>query len=269
MKSVVLFLTIAVTLASCGKAPNLSQNTAKIKNSSIVGGINVDPQKNDTSFIVNLGGECAGTIIGDKWILTAAHCESVFERPITAGNIDVRSPNRVRLKMKNYFIHPNHESNDWGDRYDFALIELTAPIDFKTTRLGSLDISSPELEAKGALAEGNKVTVYGWGATRENGRGTSLLKELTMPIVSRERGNSPESYDGKIDESMLLAGFDEGKQDACQGDSGGPLVMNYESKTILVGVVSWGDGCARPYMYGVYSNVAIAYPWIKKLTADE
>lgn len=267
MKTILLLAASLTLLASCGK--DVKQSEVKLINSTIVGGIQVDQTKTNTSYIVSIGGECAGTIIADRWILTAAHCESVFELPITGGNIDVRSPNRVRLKMKNYFIHPKHESNDWGDRYDYALIELKDPIDFQATKLQALEISSPEFEAAGGLAEGKSVTVFGWGATREDGHGTSLLREVTVPIVSHARANASDSYDGKIDESMLVAGFDEGGRDACQGDSGGPLVMQEGAKTILVGVVSWGDGCARAKMYGVYSNVATAYGWIKKMTEGQ
>ncbi len=267
MKKLILAAACVVLVASCGNEPKLTET--KLINSSIVGGSQVDPLKTNTSYIVSLGGECAGTIIAPRWILTAAHCESVFDLPISGGNIDVRSPNRIRLKMKNSFIHPNHESNDWGDRYDYALIELKEPIDFAATKLSALELASPEFEAAGGLAEGKSVTVFGWGSTRENGHGTSLLREVTMPIVSHDRANSVDSYDGKIDQSMLVAGFDQGGKDACQGDSGGPLVMQEGTKTILVGVVSWGDGCARPKMYGVYSNVAAAHAWIKKITEGQ
>jgi trypsin len=263
MKKLSLTLALLALVTSCGKETT-NHNEARFIDSSIVGGTQVDPATTDTSFIVSLGGECAGTIIGSKWILTAAHCESVFNLPITAGNTDVRSNNRIRLKMKDYYIHPNHESFDWGDRYDFALIELKEEIDFPKTHLSLLDISNPEFETAGGLAEGKMVTVYGWGATRENGHGTSLLREVTVPLVSRERGNAPTSYDGKIDSSMILAGHDEGGKDACQGDSGGPLVMKENNKTLLVGVVSWGEGCAQARYYGVYSNIAVASSWITK-----
>jgi len=58
---------------------------------------------------------------------------------------------------------------------------------------------------------------------------------------------------------MFCAGLTEGGKDACEGDSGGPIVDNSK---VLIGIVSWGVGCAEPATPGVYSRVGILLPFI-------
>ena len=53
-----------------------------------------------------------------------------------------------------------------------------------------------------------------------------------------------------------------------QGDSGGPLVMKKDGKWILVGLTSWGEGCAREQRPGVWSEVAAVRDWIDGNTGD-
>jgi secreted trypsin-like serine protease len=80
--------------------------------------------------------------------------------------------------------------------------------------------------------------------------------------------NDPNAYNGSIKGGMLCAGLPRGSVDACQGDSGGPLVWrNQETGPVLVGVVSFGEGCARPLKYGVYTRVSAYRDWIDRTLA--
>ncbi|RXM96084.1 Transmembrane protease serine 5 [Acipenser ruthenus] len=88
------------------------------------------------------------------------------------------------------------------------------------------------------------------------------LKEAAIPLISTKKCNSSCMYEGEITPRMLCAGYPEGKIDACQGDSGGPLVCQDENIWRLVGVVSWGTGCAEPNHPGVYTKVAEFLDWI-------
>ena len=109
----------------------------------------------------------------------------------------------------------------------------------------SLTISEP--------AAGSLAVVSGWGTLNFGDIDLpSELQAVEVYIVPREECNSTyANYDG-ITENMICAGVPGGGKDACQGDSGGPLVVG----GLLVGIVSWGIGCAEADYPGVYSNVA-------------
>jgi len=85
-------------------------------------------------------------------------------------------------------------------------------------------------------------------------------------LISRVVCNSPGYYGGRLDSSMVCAGYEQGGKDACQGDSGGPLMcpISGTHRWVQVGVVSWGEGCAKPKRPGIYSNVALLNQWIQQ-----
>lgn len=120
-------------------------------------------------------------------------------------------------------------------------------------------------EARGIQKPGTVATVYGWGLMNEGGLFAGILRKVEVPIITNELANAPESYNGRVSDSMIAAGYPEGGKDACQGDSGGPMVTTgTNGKKYLVGVVSWGVGCARAMKYGIYSKVSSAQDWIQE-----
>ncbi|MBC7538481.1 MAG: serine protease [Bacteriovorax sp.] len=260
-----LCLLSLITLLSFGCKTELKKSTEVVLiNSAIVGGSVVDPDKTDTTFIVNFGNKCSGSIVGTKWILTAAHCEESFKKDITAGGINLMSSNRIKLKLKKYFIHPNYTKAKLGDTNDFALIELVEPVDFEGTHLSSIKIADQAFVEAGGQDPGVIATALGWGRTSTYGHDSWKLRSVEMPIVSNEVANSKNSYDGFINDSMLAAGLDKGGKDTCAGDSGGPLIARdqHSGESVLVGVVSFGKDCGLPHFYGIYSKVSHVYDWI-------
>lgn len=95
-----------------------------------------------------------------------------------------------------------------------------------------------------------------------------ILQQAEVPLVSRDTCQNAYSSVGwgryKITTRMRCAGYAGGAIDACQGDSGGPLVCVRNDKWFLMGVVSWGIGCAREGRYGVYADVMDLKYWIQE-----
>ncbi len=237
----------------------------------IVGGTVLKDQSK-VPFLVQLhdqyGVACGGTVIAPTWILSAAHCEEVINEPalqIFAGSIVAGQGST--LKVKNHYVHPQFSGGDasHGPSNDFMLIELTAPI--TDAKVQAIALADADFVSRGGEDPGQVLTVAGWGDLKENsGKYPSTAYSVDVPVVSLSVANASAAYNGVLDESMLPAGYAQGKKDACDGDSGGPL-FTYDSQkqqNVLVGVVSWGDGCARANKYGIYSNVAYGLDWIQQ-----
>jgi secreted trypsin-like serine protease len=151
---------------------------------------------------------------------------------------------------------------------DIALLHVTGPI---PTELKTAVAATPEHDKQYVVPLGDAV-VIGWGATAEGGRTTPQLMRVWVDIQDSKlcEANYQEVIPSlEITDNMLCAGLPEGGQDSCQGDSGGFLGAPLgNGEYVQLGVVSFGVGCARPKLFGVYTRVAKYTDWIKEQMAS-
>jgi trypsin len=205
---------------------------------------------------------CGGTLYKPNVVVTAAHCSDF----VTAGEVQVLTGTRrldgsgTRRNVKSITVHPDFNSTTFDS--DIAVWILDSKANgIETAQL--VRLSEEPTKAK--------TLITGWGNTETSGFPVDLLQAF-VPLQPIKDCNDADSYNGAVTDTMICAGLDAGGKDTCQGDSGGPLTTRPEGDTggvadydILTGITSWGEGCADPEFFGVYTRVAKFRNWVNSL----
>ncbi|XP_025212579.1 transmembrane protease serine 5 isoform X3 [Theropithecus gelada] len=253
---------VSLRCSECGARPLASR---------IVGGQAVAPGRWPWQASVALGFRhtCGGSVLAPHWVVTAAHCMHSFRLSrlsswrVHAGLV---SHSAVRphqgAVVERIIPHPLYSAQNHD--YDVALLRLRTPLNFSDT-VGAVCLPAKEQH----FPKGSQCWVSGWGHTDSSHTYSSdMLQDTVVPLLSTQLCNSSCVYSGALTPRMLCAGYLDGRADACQGDSGGPLVCPDGDTWRLVGVVSWGLGCAEPSHPGVYAKVAEFLDWIHDTVQD-
>jgi len=269
--------TTTTTTTTTAPASSCAKCGLKTQGRRVVGG--EDTEVNEYPWMVGLYTRtgslpsCGGSLINSKWVITAGHCISSSHSLTKAvlGEHDTRVTTETQIRIERGVTqkirHP--EYNDDTLKNDIALFRLDRPVD--------TDVYVPVcMPAPGSDYEGLEAWVTGWGTTTEDGVQAEILQELELTVVNDgvcydAMTSKLGTYWGKtFANEQICAGGEAGK-DGCQGDSGGPFVHDRgEDVWELIGVVSWGLGCARPGVYGIYTEVDHYLNWIATtLTTEE
>nr|XP_035944073.1 transmembrane protease serine 5 isoform X3 [Halichoerus grypus] len=268
---------VSLRCSECGAGPLASR---------IVGGQAVAPGRWPWQASVALGSRhtCGGSVLAPRWVVTAAHCVHSFRLSrLSSWRVHVGLVRHSAVRphqgamVERIIPHPLYSTQNHD--YDIALLRLRTPLNF-SDNVGAVCLPAEKQD----FPRGSRCWVSGWGHTNPRhslalcpaawlcvppsarvpaaAHSSDTLQDTLVPLLSTQLCNSSCVYSGALTPRMLCAGYMDGRADACQGDSGGPLVCLDVGTWHLVGVVSWGRGCAEPNHPGVYAKVAEFLDWI-------
>lgn len=196
---------------------------------------------------------CGATLFHGDMLLSAAHCAGAFSVGALVGGTTLDGSRSLFVEVVEEIVHPRFDKDSFQN--DIMIVKLRDLVPQETVSLEFReDLPQP----------GEYYSVVGFGEKLGRSEFSQELREVDVPVLSHKACS--RHFRGDIDDhTMICAGGEKGR-DSCTGDSGGPLLTTNGSQ---VGIVSFGDGCARAKVPAVYTRVSAFRTWIMQTVCRE
>ncbi|XP_061395519.1 seminase-like, partial [Musca vetustissima] len=186
---------------------------------------------------------CGGALLTRRFVLSAAHCfknVTPSDLFVVAGATTLSETGGIRSNVIKIMMPASFSTATMDN--DVAVLKLATALHGPNTQ--TIGLYNDNLKI------GQQVEISGWGRTSEMGDVSFQLRTIRVPVLARPQCRQQYSKYIALTKNMFCAGL-PGAKDSCSGDSGGPVVANGK----ICGIVSFGVGCARQGLPGVYTKI--------------